>query len=300
MKAWLVVNAFLQQKKFQEIYQWLYEACKEKKIDIQMHTNQDLYMYIKNSRLELCEQVQEVAFVLFWDKDVILAKTLEALGFQIYNSAFSIEVCDNKSLTHLYLANKGIAMPDTIAAPMTYANIGYTNLEFVEEVVDALGLPLVVKESFGSFGQQVYLCHTKEEVIEQTKQLAGKSFLYQKYIVAAAGKDMRLQVVGNRVVAAMERTAKAGDFRANITNGGSMRMYTPSQEECAMAIAACKYLQASFAGVDLFYGEGKRPMVCEVNSNAHFKNIYDCTGVNCANAIVDYIYTCVEKNGRNR
>ena len=83
MKAWLVVNAFLQQKKFQEIYQWLYEACKEKKIDIQMHTNQDLYMYIKNSRLELCEQVQEVAFVLFWDKDVILAKTLEALGFQI-------------------------------------------------------------------------------------------------------------------------------------------------------------------------------------------------------------------------
>lgn len=287
MKAWLVVNAFLKQKKFDEIHQWLCEAGKKHSVAFEIKTNAELLSGCIHNRPVLLEQVGMVDFVLFWDKDVVLAKTLETIGFIVYNSAFGIGACDNKALTHMYLSAEGVPMPDTIVAPMTYSNIGYTNLEFVERIVGQLGLPLVIKECFGSFGQQVYLCDTLEEVLQQVKRLQGVPFLFQKFIKGAKGRDVRLQVVGDQVVAAMERKAKPGDFRANITNGGSMRPYTASKEEQEIAVHCCKILKVEFAGVDLLFNETGEYLVCEVNSNAHFKNIYDCTGVNTADYIIE-------------
>ena len=299
MKAWLVVKAFLKQKKFDEIHQWLCEAGKKHAIELEIKTNAELLSSCIHNRLALLGQASTVDFILFWDKDVMLAKTLEELGFLVYNSSFGIEACDNKALTHMYLSGEHILMPDTIIAPMTYANIGYTNLDFVEQVIEQIGLPLVIKECFGSFGQQVYLCNTFESVIERVKQLQGVPFLFQRFIEEADGRDVRLQVVGDQVVAAMERRAKPGDFRANITNGGSMRPYDPSKEEQNIALQCCTVLQVEFAGVDLLFDKAGKYLVCEVNSNAHFKNIYDCTGVNTADYIMERIVTLHESKKEN-
>ncbi len=91
-------------------------------------------------------------------------------------------------------------------------------------------------------------------------------------------------------MAAMLRENR-NDFRANITNGGTATDYTaavtPAQAE--MAVEACRALGLDFAGVDILFGPGEEPVLCEVNSNAHFKNLYDCTGVNAAEAILEYI-----------
>lgn len=289
MKAWLVVNAFLQQHKFEEIHQWLYQAGVKRGMDIQIKTNAELLACCINNRLTIESQKNLVDFVLFWDKDVTLANTLEQLGFVVFNSAFSIEVCDNKALTHMYLAKEKIPMPDTIFAPMTYANIGYTNVEFLDSVIEELGFPMVLKECYGSFGQQVYLCENREILEQKVLELQGKELLFQRFLKSAKGRDVRLQVVGDQVVAAMERTAKDGDFRANITNGGTMTEYKPSKEEQELAVRCCKILKTDFAGVDLLKGEHREALVCEVNSNAHFKNIFDCTGVNVADSIMNYI-----------
>lgn len=94
-------------------------------------------------------------------------------------------------------------------------------------------------------------------------------------------------MVGDKAVASMERY-NDHDFRANITNGGSMRRYEPTEKELQMAKQVMKELQLDFAGVDIMFGKDG-PVLCEVNSNAHFKNIYDCTGVNVADAIMEYI-----------
>lgn len=289
MKAWLVVNAFLQRKKFDEIHRWLYEAGKRSGVDISIRTNQELLSMCSNGGLSLLSVTETVDFVLFWDKDILLASTLEAMGMKVFNSSHGIEVCDDKAKTHLVLAKEKIPMPKTVFAPMTYANIGYTDNAFVEPIIEMLGLPLVIKESFGSFGQQVYLAHTADEVFSLVKKLEGKSFLFQQYVKASSGRDVRLQVVGEQVVAAMERQAKEGDFRANITNGGTMKAYQPSAAEQELAIDCCRILGVDFAGVDLLFDEQGKPLVCEVNSNAHFKNIFDCTGVNTADYILDYI-----------
>ena len=129
--------------------------------------------------------------------------------------------------------------------------------------------------------------------------MQGVPFIFQRFIEEADGRDVRLQVVGDQVVAAMERKAKPGDFRANITNGGSMRPYVPSKEEQNIAVQCCKILQVEFAGVDLLFDKDGKYLVCEVNSNAHFKNIYDCTGVNTANYIMERIVTLHESKKEN-
>ena len=78
------------------------------------------------------------------------------------------------------------------------------------------------------------------------------------------------------------------DFRANLTAGGEMKPYEPTEEEAALAVSASTAVEADFSGVDLLFGEDG-PLVCEVNSNAHFKNLYQCTGVNTAYEILKFI-----------
>ena len=87
----------------------------------------------------------------------------------------------------------------------------------------------------------------------------------------------------------MERYSENGDFRANITNGGSMKPYEPKEAQVELARKVMRTLGLDFAGVDILFGEEEEPILCEVNSNAHFKNIYDCTGINVADAIISYI-----------
>jgi RimK family alpha-L-glutamate ligase len=148
---------------------------------------------------------------------------------------------------------------------------------------------MIIKECFGSFGQQVYLVNNKQEMKDKLQEIGTRPLLFQEFIGSSIGKDIRLQVVGNQVVATMYRYSDNGDFRANISNGGKMKPFEPTKEQTDIAIQCCRILGLDFAGVDILFGEDQEPIVCEVNSNAHFKNIYDCTGVNVADAIMELI-----------
>lgn len=309
----LVTNAFLRTDKFVEHYEWLKRAAQQRNISLSLLQNTDLLYTMEASCVEkaqdlLQKKVEQIAleydFILYWDKDIPLGKLLQKLckenGVPVFNSLEAIAVCDNKYETYWKLwqwnrqcrAEERIPLLPTIAAPMTYGNIGYTSTDFVDQVIDNLGIPVVIKECYGSFGMQVYLAHDRNEVVSYTKKLAGIPFIYQKYQAESCGRDVRLQVVGNQVVAAMYRFSDS-DFRANITNGGKMKVYVPSERECELAVRTVQVLGLDFAGVDLLFTDTEdgesAGIVCEVNSNAHFKNIYTCTGVNTAECIIDYI-----------
>lgn len=290
MKGWLVTNAFLHNTKFSEISNWLVKAALKKGIDLNIKTNAEILPFINSNYVKKWWEAEEKPdFILFWDKDILLARYLENLGFQVFNSARAIETCDNKALTHLKLQSAGIPMPDTVIAPMTYSNIGYTNYDFLGPVIDKLSFPMVVKECFGSFGQQVYLVNNELELQAKVIEIGSKPMLFQEFIASSKGEDIRLQVVGDKVVASMYRFSDQGDFRANITNGGKMKPYQPTKEQIELAIKCCRLIGLDFGGVDLLFGKEKEPIVCEVNSNAHFKNIYDCTGINVAEYIIENI-----------
>ena len=285
LRAWLIVNEFLHSNKFTEINEWLVKAAGEREILLEIKTNAEVLAVLGGAY----QKRESLDFILFWDKDVRLAKYLESLGYYVVNSAESIAACDDKSMTHLLLQSKGIPMPKTVIAPFTFANIGYVNYEFLDQVEEEISYPMIVKECFGSFGMQVYLVNDRQELMEIESKIGAVPHLYQEFITSSAGKDIRLHVVGSQVVTSMYRYSVNGDFRANITNGGHMKPYEPSAEEIHLAVESAKALGLTFAGVDLLFGEDGKPLVCEVNSNAHFKNIYDCTGVNVADAIMDEI-----------
>lgn len=288
MKGWLIVNGFLRNQKFKEIENWILQAAIKQGIQMELKTNESLLVAAER-RIQILGHNEYLDFALFWDKDIRLAKALEIKGVPVFNSSNAIEICDDKSLMHILLAQAGIRTPKTIIAPMTYQNIGYTNYDFLKTVKQQLSFPIVVKECFGSFGKQVYLCHTEQELYTLVEAREHVPFIFQEFINTSFGKDLRLQVVGKKVIAAMYRYSENGDFRANITNGGKMKHYEPTKEQQDVAIQCCEALGLDFAGVDLLFGENEKPIVCEVNSNAHFKNIYDCTKVNTADFIMQYI-----------
>lgn len=255
----LTVNHYLKSEKFNELHNHLIDSAK--KLDIELIAKTNLEMLFCDIKPD---------FVLFWDKDINLAKALENRGIRVFNSSKAIELCDDKAKT--YLALEGVVpQPKTIIAPLSYFKVDYT--EFVRKAIKKLGLPVVFKERYGSFGEQVHLCKSIDEVMNC---ISEKPFLLQEYIEANS-TDVRIEIVGNKCVSAMKRHNE-NDFRSNITNGGKAVAYKPTQREIDLAVKACKELGLDFGGVDILNGE----LVCEVNSNAHIINLMKTTGIDVA------------------
>lgn len=285
MKGWLVTNGFLHTQKFDELYSYFLNSAQS--LGIQLHKYSSVQLLCDVSS-DFSKFGQKPDFVLFWDKDVYLARRLERAGFRLFNSAFAVETCDSKAQTALAL-NGIVPTPKTIIAPKTFLNVGYTDLTFLDDAARTLGLPFVIKEEFGSFGQQVYLANTVEEAKQIVSALCGKSFIMQRFVSESFGRDIRVNVVGGKAVCAMLRKS-ATDFRSNVTLGGETEPYVVTQEEEHVALAAAKAVGADFAGVDVLFG-AKGPLVCEVNSNPHFKSTLQCTGVDLSKHILQHIVT---------
>lgn len=275
--GWLVVNGFLRGRKYDELYAFLQTAAQKQGATLSLRYND-----------ELIGEFQELPdFVVFWDKDVPLARRFERAGVRTYNSARTIEICDNKILTAEALHGR-VNTPKTLFAPKTFLNVGYTNTDFLRTAAQTLGFPLIIKEAFGSFGREVYLAATLAEAEKIVEQIGGKDFLMQEFIATSRGRDIRVNVVGGQVVSAMLRSNE-NDFRSNISGGGKAENYVLTAAQAQAAIAASEAVGADFAGVDILFGKDGEPLVCEVNSNPHFKSSYECTGVDVSEYILAHI-----------
>lgn len=243
----------------------------------------------KDISLEVdCSLQEKPDFVIFWDKDIYLAERLESKGIKLFNSASAINLCDNKIVMYQALNKKGIRIPRTFIAPKTFEGLGYTKRDFVDQVIKEIGLPLVIKEAYGSFGEQVYLANNLDEINRIIDSIGYKDFLMQEYIASSKGRDLRINVVGNKAIVCMLRE-NPNDFRSNISNGGKGSLFKPKQKYLDLAVLAAQALGLDFAGVDVLFGENDEPIICEVNSNPQFKSTLDATGVNLADYITDHI-----------
>ncbi len=283
MNGWLIVNSFVKWDKFSEIYELLLNAGRKVGVSLEMKTSSDIFCSVQSefSDLELPD------FAIFWDKDILLARRLEKMGLRLFNSSESIETCDDKGQTAIALLDGGIRTPKTFLSPKAYPAFGCTDMAFLRKAEEALGYPMVIKENRGSFGQQVHLVNNSYEAERLIASFKEHPFVMQEYIEESAGRDVRVNVVGGRVVASMYRY-NDNDFRSNITNGGSMKKYEASEAQAKIAIDACKAIGLDFAGVDVLFGKNG-PIICEVNSNPHFKTTLECTGINMAEHIISHI-----------
>ncbi|MCI9077726.1 MAG: RimK family alpha-L-glutamate ligase [Lachnospiraceae bacterium] len=307
IKGHILINSFYKTEKFMEHYQYLQDSAIRQGVELAVIENSDIFCsYGACAGEEISRALDGDSFLLFWDKDIRLGRQVEKIcqkkDIFVCNSVESTAVCDDKSLTYQKLwewnqdkpPDLQIPLIPSLIAPMAYANMGYTNTDFLGKVIEELSLPVVVKECYGSFGQQVYLAENMDQLRKTALRLGGTPHIYQKFIKESSGRDVRIEVVGGEAVAAMYRYSVNGDFRANITNGACMEPYSPSARECQLALDTAQALGLCFGGIDLLFTDsGMAEVVCEVNSNAHFKNIFDCTGINVADKIIDYILSQV-------
>lgn len=285
-KGYIIINGFLREEKFFSLYSALKQSADKAGLQLELKTNIELMCDIASGKTVANETLPP--FAIFWDKDVRLAKTLEAAGMKLFNSASAIELCDDKSLTHIALMNR-VPQPKTVLIPLTFPRVGYTDCTFLEKIADYLGFPLVIKQCFGSFGAGVYLAGNMEEAKAALMKTAGGAAIAQQYIASSFARDIRAYIVGDKVAAAMLRHNESGDFRANVAQGGKADAYALNETQAALAVKTAQILGCTFAGVDLLFGENGEMTVCEVNSNAHFAGISAATGVNIADKIIEAV-----------
>lgn len=234
--------------------------------------------------------------ILFWSKDLFLAHCLESMGYNVYNKSSAICAADSNIITGLLSKRGNILMPKSVVLPFTYNEHKLTDA-YYNMVVDYLGLPIIVKEENGSFGMQVYKADSIDELKERLSALGNKNILLQECIYDSYGKDIRVNVVGNKVIGSMLRSNE-NDFRANITLGASAKPIKLNKEQERLAITIKNIFGLDFCGID-FLLKGDELVFCEINSNPNFLSFEEVTGIAYGAEVIDYIIKDVgNKNGK--
>ena len=289
MKGWLITNKYFISNSLLTLSDLFLNAAKKLNIELINYNNIEVLSILSKNNYKRPD------FVLFWDKDVKLALYLESEGIKVFNSSNAIRICDDKALTYLHLRNKNIKVPKTIFSPLVYYKDIDKDDEFIDFVISHLKFPFVFKECIGSFGKQVFLVKTKEELKEKIRKANVWPFEAQEFIDTSFGRDLRVYVVGDKVLGGMKRISKNGDFRANIELGSEGHPYDLNENEISLALKSVKELKLDFAGVDILFGKNEEPILCEVNSNAFFIEFDRTLGVHVEDNILNHIVSTINK-----
>ena len=294
MKGLIIINGYPNGDKFLRQADRIAEELSSFGVETDVMKNGEVYALINENGGVQSNLRQVYAFAVYLDKDKYLGRMLQAAGLRLFNCAEAIEVCDDKMLTYLALRSAGVSLVKTISAPLCYTPNVTPNSSFLQSVGEELGFPIVAKKSYGSFGAGVRLIRDMDELKEVEREWLYIPHFYQAYVSESAGRDIRVIVVGGKVVTAMERVAQAGEFRSNVELGGQGKQIVLPEEYKNTAELVAKALALDYCGVDLLKG-ANGPVVCEVNSNAFFEGAKKVTGVNVAKAYSEYILNTVQR-----
>ena len=225
------------------------------------------------------------ASITFYGTAVL--RQFEMMGVYPLNESVAISRSRDKLRSLQLLSRKGIGLPVT----------GFAHSpDDIEDLIKMVGgAPVVIKLLEGTQGIGVVLAETQkaaESVIEAFMGLKH-NILVQEFIKEAGGADIRCFVIGEKVVAAMMRQAREGEFRSNLHRGGSARLVKITPEERSTAVRAARVMGLNVAGVDILRSN-HGPVVMEVNSSPGLEGIESATGKDIAGQIIEFL----EKNAR--
>lgn len=268
----------------------LVEAAEQRGHDVQVIDVLKCYMNITANQPSVHYRKQVLSFDAIIPRigasvtsyGTAVLRQFEVGGVYSINESIAISRSRDKLRAHQLLARKGVGMPIT----------GYAHsADATDELIDFVGgAPLIVKLMESTHGKGIVLAETDkaaEGVINAFRGL-NANFLVQEYIEESKGSDIRCFVVGDRVVAAMQRTAKEGDFRSNLHRGGTASVIKLKPEERSLALKAAKVMGLDVAGVDLIRS-AHGPLVLEVNSSPGLQGIERVTGKDVADMIIEYL-----------
>lgn len=217
-----------------------------------------------------------------------ILRQFEMLGVYTVTRSIAIARSRDKFRSIQLLAKSGIPIPQTIFSRET---------DKVDDLIDQIGLPAIIKLARGTQGKGVVLAETRKAAksVLQAFYVLDTSILLQEYIEESEGADIRAFVVGGRVVASMQRKSVNDEFRSNLHQGGEGTVFKMSQEQRRIALRAAKAMGLQVCGVDILLSE-RGPLVIEVNANPGISGIEKVTERNVADRIIEY----VELNAKSR
>ena len=209
-----------------------------------------------------------------------LLHRLQACGVRVLNPPRAVEICVDKYLAAALLEAAGLRVPPTVACQHADAAL---------EAFEALGGDVVVKPLFGSEGRGMVRVSDPEMAWRTFRTLDRmQAVLYLQRFIRHPGWDLRVFVVGGRVLTAMRRRASS-DWRTNVAQGGAGEPARLGREEELLALRAAAALGAPVAGVDLLPGPGGEWYVLEVNAVPGWRALAPVAGVDVAAAVVRYL-----------
>lgn len=287
-KGLVIVNAFRLFQDYKHQYERLKSEFLKYNVELDLLTNKEILAYIESDGNVSAKKL-DYDFIIYLDKDYYIAKMLEVAGYRVFNNAEAIRICDDKMLTHLSLINNDIRMPKTINFPLKFFKEDEYE-GFIDNVIKELGFPFVVKNCFGSLGEQVHLIHCKEEIMEYEKHNHMKPHIFQEYISSSFGQDFRLVTIGGKFVSSMHRIAQnKNEFRSNIETGGIGTSEKPPQSFIDLAEKISYLLNLDYCGLDFMFDEDGSPVFNEINANAFFGPIESFNPINVGEAYAKYI-----------
>lgn len=225
------------------------------------------------------------ASVTFFGTAVL--RQFEMMGVYPVNESVAIARSRDKLRSMQLLSREGIGLPTTVFAHRTADASELLNI--------AGGAPVIIKLLEGTQGIGVVLGETAKaaESIVQAFGGTNTNILVQQFVKEANGEDVRCIVVGDKVVAAMLRRGKEGDFRSNLHRGGTAEAIKISAEERRTALRSAKTMGLNVCGVDMLRSNNG-PVVMEVNSSPGLEGVEKATGIDVAAKIIEFI----EKNAK--
>ncbi|NND65780.1 MAG: 30S ribosomal protein S6--L-glutamate ligase [Gammaproteobacteria bacterium] len=216
------------------------------------------------------------------DYGVAVVRQFQMLNSYCVNKPDAISCAHDKFRVLQLLAKKGIALPTT----------GFARSAFdVDDLIQTVGgAPFIIKLPQGSHGAGVALAETHKAAESVLTAFVGinANILIQEFIEESRGKDVRCFVIGDEVVAAMERSSTDDDFRSNLHRGGTARKVRLTKALRETALSAARLVGLNVCGVDVLMSN-RGPMVLEVNASPGLEGIERVTGVNVADKMIEFI-----------
>lgn len=219
---------------------------------------------------------EDVRFVINRSRNFKIAQTIEEMGVRVFNSAKVTEICNNKGYNYRYIKDEVPFMPVIYEGENIESFIKANNEQY----------PCIIKSCTGHGGKQVFMVKNEHEKESAIKEIGNDDYVIQQ-CCSDLGKDVRVYVVGNNIVAAMMRTSEKS-FKSNFSLGGNAEKYELKEDEIQYVKRITKKLSLDFAAIDFIY-HNKKAVFNEIEDAAGAIMLYSQTNIDIVQLFVDYI-----------
>ena len=264
MLGWVVYSA---DSVSNHAFNWMKQIAVEYGITLQLYFDNEFEIDQDSFIVKGEKEITLPSFVLMRGYCFDISREIEKRGIRVFNSTASMATAEDKMACYRKF------IEDKLPQPLTFKNIGC----YFESTKLLLNTKFILKSCVGSKGEKVWLIEDEQE-FRIAKELCKGDYIIQQYIEDSKGRDIRAWVVGDRVVAAVERYNK-DSFKSNIFSGGTATKEEITPELEKICVAASKSIGLDFAGVDILISNivknnniERGYLICEINGNAGFRS----------------------------